>query len=117
MTWRRQSPRILPSRQWPGTEDRTATMMHDPHFGELIAFLVFFGSVFYLKVPGKVGRQLDERAAKIKRELDEAEALHREAQHLFAEYQRKQRNALRSEERGVGKECVSTCRSRWERDH
>src|SRR3546814_3779992 len=68
-------------------------------------------------VPGKVGRQLDERAAKIKRELDEAEALHREAHHLFAEYQRKQRNALRSEERGVGKECVSTCRSRWERDH
>src|SRR3546814_11680362 len=25
--------------------------------------------------------------------------------------------ALRSEERRVGKECVSTCRSRWSRDH
>lgn len=73
-------------------------MMHDPHFWELIAFLVFFGIVFYLKVPGKVGRQLDERAEKIKRELDEAEALHREAQHLFAEYQRKQRNALKEAE-------------------
>src|SRR3546814_3432469 len=96
MPLRRPSPRLLPSRPWPGTEDRTATMMHDPHFWELIAFLVFFGIVFYLKVPGKVGRQLDERAAKIKRELAEAEALHREAQHLFAEYQRKQRNDRKS---------------------
>src|SRR3546814_13944318 len=26
-------------------------------------------------------------------------------------------NALRSEERRVGKECVSTCRSRWSPDH
>ena len=73
-------------------------MMHDAHFWELIAFLVFFGILFYLKVPGKVGRQLDERAEKINQELDEAEALHREAQHLFAEYQRKQRNALKEAE-------------------
>src|SRR3546814_13321634 len=27
------------------------------------------------------------------------------------------RLGARSEERRVGKECVSTCRSRWERDH
>jgi len=73
-------------------------MMHDPHFWELVAFLAFFGIVFYLKVPGKVGRQLDERAERIRRELDEAERLHREAQHLFAEYQRKQRNALKEAE-------------------
>ena len=70
-------------------------MLHDPTFWVLIAFLVFFGIVFYLKVPSKLTKSLDDRAAKIKQELDEAEKLHREAQHLFAEYQRKQRNALK----------------------
>ncbi|WP_341704458.1 F0F1 ATP synthase subunit B [Ferrovibrio sp.] len=73
-------------------------MLHDPTFWVLVAFIAFFAVVFYLKVPGKLGAQLDERAAKIRRELDEAETLHREAQHLFAEYQRKQRNALREAE-------------------
>ncbi|HEX6960161.1 MAG TPA: F0F1 ATP synthase subunit B [Ferrovibrio sp.] len=73
-------------------------MLHDPHFWELVAFVVFCGIVLYLKVPGTLGRQLDERAARIKQQLDEAERLHREAQHLFAEYQRKQRNALKEAE-------------------
>ena len=73
-------------------------MLHDPHFWELVAFVAFFVLIFYLKVPGKLGRQLDDRAARIKQQLDEAERLHREAQHLFAEYQRKQRNALKEAE-------------------
>ncbi len=73
-------------------------MLHDPTFWTLVAFVVFFALVFWLKVPGKVTAQLDERAARIKKELDEAEKLHQEAQHLFAEYQRKQRNALKEAE-------------------
>src|SRR3546814_12710139 len=36
----------------------------------------------------------------------------REGAHVFPAHDRLQRN-IRSEERRVGKECVSTCRSRW----
>lgn len=73
-------------------------MFQDSTFWVLVAFVLFFALVFYLKVPGKVMGQLDERAAKIKRDLEEAERLHQEAQQLFAEYQRKQRNALKEAE-------------------
>lgn len=70
-------------------------MLHDSTFWVLVAFVIFFGFLFYLKVPGQLTRTLDERAEKIRHELEEAEKLHRDAQHLFAEYQRKQRNALK----------------------
>ncbi|MBP7063948.1 F0F1 ATP synthase subunit B [Ferrovibrio sp.] len=73
-------------------------MLQDSSFWVLVAFVIFFGFLFYLKVPGQLSRSLDERAEKIKRELEEAEKLHREAQHLFAEYQRKQRNAMKEAE-------------------
>ena len=73
-------------------------MLQDSTFWDLVAFVLFFALVFYLKVPGKVLGQLDERAARIKKDLDEAEKLHQDAQHLFAEYQRKQRNALKEAE-------------------
>lgn len=73
-------------------------MLHDTSFWVTVALVLFLALVIYLKVPGKVVQQLDERAARIKRELDEAEKLHKEAQALFAEYQRKQANALREAE-------------------
>ncbi|WP_341899225.1 F0F1 ATP synthase subunit B [Ferrovibrio terrae] len=73
-------------------------MFQDPTFWVLVAFVLFFALIFYLKVPGKVLAQLDERGARIKQGLDEAEKLHQDAQHLFAEYQRKQRNALKEAE-------------------
>lgn len=73
-------------------------MFQDSTFWVLVAFVLFFALIFYLKVPGKMMGQLDERAAKIKRDLEEAEKLHQEAQQLFAEYQRKQRNALKEAE-------------------
>lgn len=73
-------------------------MFQDPTFWTLVAFVAFFALIFWLKVPGKLTAQLDERASRIKQELDEAEKLHQEAQHLFAEYQRKQRNALKEAE-------------------
>jgi len=43
-------------------------------------------------------RALDERAERIRAQLDEAERLREEAQHLLAEYQRKQRQALQDAE-------------------
>jgi F-type H+-transporting ATPase subunit b len=56
----------------------------------LVSFILFIGVLIYLKVPGLLGRLLDERAAGIKSELDEARALKEEAQALLASYERKQ---------------------------
>lgn len=56
--------------------------------------LILFGAVVvYLKVPGMLGKSLDERAGKIRNELEEARRLREEAQQLLAEYQRKRKEA------------------------
>lgn len=52
----------------------------------LVLFLVLLG---YLGVFGKIGAMLDNRAARISRELEEARRLREEAQALLAEYQKK----------------------------
>src|SRR3546814_17039241 len=64
--------------------------------------------------------ELDRYAAlvlvrqKAARQPDEQHDEQREDQHIKA---KKQPLAIRSEERRVGKECVSTCRSRWSPYH
>ena len=68
-------------------------MLHDPTFWVATAFVGFILVLVYLKVPGSVGAQLDKRSDKIKADLDEAEALYKEAQDLLATYQKKQREA------------------------
>ena len=69
--------------------------MFDETFWVAVAFVLLIGVFLYYKVPAMIGKQLDERAAKIKQELDEAAKLHSDAQALFADYQRKQKNALK----------------------
>ena len=56
-----------------------------------IAFILFIGVLFYFKVPGMIGKMLDDRAAGIKSDIDEARALREEAQTLLASYERKQK--------------------------
>jgi F-type H+-transporting ATPase subunit b len=68
----------------------------DATFWAMIALFVFLGVVVYLKVPGMLGKNLDDRAGKIRGELDEARKLREEAQEILAEYQRK-RNEAESE--------------------
>ena len=66
--------------------------MNDPTFWVAIALVVFIALIF--KPTGRMASKgLDERADKIKAELDEAERLRKEAQDLLAQYQRKQRDA------------------------
>lgn len=67
--------------------------LFNTNFVVLIAFLVFVGVVLYLKVPGLLGAKLDERAASIKADLDEARQLREEAQQVLASYERKQKEA------------------------
>ncbi len=65
----------------------------DSSFFALVALVLFFVLLAYLKVPGMMGKALDERADKIRDELAEAKRLREEAQHLLAEYQRKRKEA------------------------
>lgn len=53
--------------------------------------LLFIALLIYLKVPGKVVGLLDDRADKIRNELEEARRLREEAQTLLASYERKQK--------------------------
>ena len=63
--------------------------------------LVFVGVVllFYKPVMKAVGSNLDERAAKIRAQIEEARKLREEAQALLSEYQRKQRDAMAEAEK------------------
>ncbi|MCF8467543.1 MAG: hypothetical protein K9G33_09100 [Sneathiella sp.] len=71
-------------------------MLHDPAFWVGIAFFGFFGVLVYFKVPPLVVKQLDARADKIRAELDEAKKLREDAQMLFADFQRRQHDALQT---------------------
>jgi F-type H+-transporting ATPase subunit b len=66
-------------------------------FWVLIAFLIAISFLVY-KVKDTLTAGLDARAAKIKAELDEAQKLRDEAQARLAEFQLKQRDALKEAE-------------------
>ncbi len=78
-------------------------MFSDPSFWVAVAFFGFIAVILYFKVPAIVGKQLDDRASRIKNELDEAQKLREDAQALFADYQRRQRDALATAEEIVAK--------------
>jgi len=65
----------------------------DATFWATAALIVFIALIMYLKVPGMITKALDDRADKIRTDLDEARKLREEAQALLAEYQRKRRDA------------------------
>ena len=56
-----------------------------------IGFVIFLGILVRVGVPGMITSKLDERAVRIKAELDEARALRDEAQALLASYERRQK--------------------------
>ena len=58
-----------------------------------VALVLFLALVVYMGAPKMIGKSLDDRAAKIKAELDAAKNLRAEAQALLAEYQKKRKEA------------------------
>ena len=68
-------------------------MAFDATFFALVGLVIFLGILIYIKVPGMMAKSLDERAANIRSELDEAKKLREEAQALLAEYQKKRKQA------------------------
>lgn len=72
--------------------------LNNTDFVVLLGFIVFIGILIYAKVPGRVTGMLDDRAAKIRAELDEAKSLREEAQTLLASYERKQKEVAEQAE-------------------
>jgi F-type H+-transporting ATPase subunit b len=64
----------------------------DPEFWVLVAAVIFVAVVWKPARKSLIG-SLDERAARIRAELDDARKLREEAEQLLAQYQQKQREA------------------------
>ncbi len=72
-------------------------IFHDPELAVAIAFVIAI-VLASKKVWQALSGMLDERAAKIKAELDEAQKLKDDAQKMLGQFQRKQRDALQEAE-------------------
>lgn len=68
-------------------------MIYAPEFWVAVSFLAFVALLLKMGVPALVTKALDDRAAAVRSELDQARRLREEAQDLLADYQRKQRAA------------------------
>jgi len=68
-------------------------MLHEAEFWVALGFLVFLGLMGYVGVHRKITQSLDERAARIKAELEEARKLRDDAAQLLADYQHKRQHA------------------------
>lgn len=65
----------------------------DPVTWTGVGLLIFIGAMLFLKVPGSIAKSLDDRAAKIRSELDNAAALRREAEVKLKDAERRQAEA------------------------
>ncbi len=72
-------------------------ILENPHTWVYLGFLIF-AVLAGPKLWKALAQMLDRRSLKIKSDLDEAQKLKDEAQALLAEYQRKQRDAMREAE-------------------
>lgn len=68
-------------------------LLGDPSFWVAVAFVIFMLGMGYLGVHRMIAKSLDDRAARIKKELDEARKLKDEASALLADYQRRRQQA------------------------
>ena len=75
-------------------------VLANPSFWVGVSFFGFVGLLIYYGVPGLIGKALDDRADRIRQELDEARRLREEAQALLADYQRK-REAAEEEAKAI----------------
>lgn len=62
----------------------------EPEFWVAVSFFLFLGLAIYIGVHKKLATALDNRAAAIAKELDEARRLRDEAQAVLADYRKKQ---------------------------
>lgn len=65
----------------------------DATFWATVSLFIFLAICVYYGVPGMIGKSLDQRADRIRNDIEEARRLREEAQQLLAEYQRKRKEA------------------------
>lgn len=70
-------------------------MLQNAEFWVAVAFVIFWGIMFYYGVPGKVLNQLDSRGKRISDELAEAKRLRQDAERLLKEFEAKRAAAER----------------------
>ena len=58
-------------------------MVFDSTFWVAISFLIFFGIIFYFKIPQKVNELLSKMIIDIKKEIDESEKLRKESKDIL----------------------------------
>ena len=58
-------------------------MVFDSTFWVAISFLIFFGILFYFKIPQKVNELLSKMITDIKKEIDESEKLRKESKDIL----------------------------------
>jgi F-type H+-transporting ATPase subunit b len=85
-------------------------MLMDPEFWVTLAFIVFVLGLGYIGVHKMVAKALDERAGRIKADLDEARRLKEDAAKLLADYQRR-----RQEAEGEAQEIIAGAKAEAER--
>lgn len=78
-------------------------MFQDPTFWTAVGFTILLALLIWKRVDRLITSGLDARAERIRATLDEALKLREEAQHLLAEYQRKQRDAVKETEETVAR--------------
>jgi F-type H+-transporting ATPase subunit b len=75
-------------------------VLHDPETWVAVGFVLVIALLVWKGVPGMVGKMLDQRAAVIAAELEEAKRLRAEAAALLSDYQKRAASA-EAEARGI----------------
>lgn len=70
-------------------------MLHEAEFWVAVAFVLMLAVFGYFGVHRTIGKALDNRSARIRKELDDARRLKEEAQALVAEYRARRQSAER----------------------
>ena len=73
-------------------------LLQDTTFWAFVGLVLFFIVIFVFGAPKMITKSLDDRADRIRTELDEARRLREEAQELLASYKRKQAEAAKNAE-------------------
>jgi F-type H+-transporting ATPase subunit b len=69
------------------------SLFHSPDFWVAVAFILFVAIVWRAGAFGAIASALDDRTARIRRELDDARKLREEAEALVAEYRQRRSEA------------------------
>jgi F-type H+-transporting ATPase subunit b len=69
------------------------SLLHSPDFWVAVAFILFVAIVWRAGAFGAIASALDDRTARIRRELDDARKLREEAEALVAEYRQRRSEA------------------------